>query len=179
MALRRQQYFSKSNLTSTKSSSNLPCKCFQQRSSSTLFDNSSTKPLWRYFADRHADDTVFNIFDQTNNFVAFIKANVGINQGDTASLLLFDIFVSDCHRSIDNATDFQIHDDIYAACEPKDADATLQQLTNYVEKKGLTMNAAKTQILKKTFPHTFATLPNRQQSKWEAFTSNRSQHHSA
>lgn len=112
-----------------------------------LFDNSNTKPLWRYFADRYADDTVFNVFDQTNNFVAFINANIGINQGDTASLLLFDIFVSDCHRSIDNATVFQIHDDIYAACEAKDADATVQQLTKYVEKKGLTMNAAKTQIL--------------------------------
>jgi hypothetical protein len=112
-----------------------------------LFDNPNTKPLWRYFADRYSTDSVFNIFDEMNNFVAIIKANIGINQGDTASLLLFDIFVSDCPKSVDSATVYQIHDDIYAACDVQDVQKTLQQLEKYVDKKGLKMNASKTQIL--------------------------------
>jgi hypothetical protein len=78
---------------------------------------------------------------------AVVTLRFGESRGESAKSQILSQ-VSDCHRSIDNATVFQIHDDIYAAeCEAKDADATLQQLTNYVAKKGLTMNAAKTQIL--------------------------------
>jgi hypothetical protein len=109
---------------------------------------------------------------EENNFVAFTNANIGFNQGGAAGRLQFGIFVSDCRRSIDNATVFQIHDDMHAACEAEDADATLQQLTKYVQR--LRSFAAR----QKTFPRTFLTSPNRQQSGWGAFTSNRRQHHS-
>jgi len=112
-----------------------------------LFDNYATKPLWRYYWDRYHNETVYSIFDGGNNFVSEITANVGINQGDAASLLLFDIYLSDCPRHIENATIFQIHDDIYAACDPQHSAEVLQQLARYISKKGLTMNAAKTKIL--------------------------------
>ena len=110
-----------------------------------LHDTPATKGLWRYVADRYGETSSFYVYDDLNLFVDKIKANTGINQGDVAALLLFDIFVSDATTPVGDI--FQIHDDTYVACNPGEAREALTNLILYAERKGLHLNLAKTKIL--------------------------------
>lgn len=111
-----------------------------------MFDSPNTKPLWRYLIQRYLKDTSFSVFDAVGNFVDILESSRGINQGDSAALLMFDFFVSDIRIERAIRT-LQIHDDIYIICEREHLLNCIEQLVKYAHKKQLKLNVDKTKII--------------------------------
>lgn len=116
-----------------------------------LFDAPATKPLWNFFIQRYLDGPSTYLVNTGENGIEELCTSLGLNQGDTSSLLLFDFYVSDIN--IPCAVDLiQIHDDVYVVCNAMQAGTALDQLNKYFSHKQLSLNVGKTKILTPT-PH--------------------------